>query len=260
MFLIAGKAQTPFFKMHQLGENYRNAKVEVVYESRNSLLWFGTSHGLFSYDGLEFTPYIKEDTTSNHVRAIYQDAQGLLWIGYQDGSIFQLGKQHLNQWLPEEGTPAVAITGFAEDMEGRLWIATYGEGVYYKNGRHLYNIDTEDGLLGEDIYVLQKDKGGKMWLGTDGGISICSVKNNEKQVQNITRKDGLPDDIVRELLRDEKGNFWIGMHDKGVCYYNTSKQRFEYPIQNWDKGIVSHMELFEGRELWIGTTSEVRCR
>lgn len=248
-----GNAQTPFFKTHHLGETYRNAKVELVYEDQNSLLWFGTSEGLFAYDGINFISYLKSDTTSNHVRAIYQDTEGVLWTGYQDGSIFQLKNQQLQVWQPEEGTPAVAITGFAEDQAGRLWIATYGEGVYYKSERHLYNIDTADGLLGADIYVICSDLSGKIWLGTDGGISICSVQNNEKQIKNLTRQDGLPDDIVREMIMDERGNFWIGMYDGGVCYFDIQTQQFEYPVQQWDKGIVGHLELFEGHELWIGT-------
>lgn len=246
-------AQTPFFKKHPLGESYRNAKIEVIFEAQNSLLWFGTSEGLVAYDGLEFLPYLKKDTTSEHVRAIYQDTEGILWVGYQDGSIYQLHKHQLIQWMPEEGTPAKAITGFAEDNNGHLWIATYGEGVYFHNGRHLYNVNIEDGLLGDDIYVMKPDEKGHMWLGTDGGISICSFIDGKKTINNIKREDGLPDEIVREILRDEKGNFWIGTYDKGVCYFDVKKQQFEYPIENWNHGIVSNLELYEGRELWIGT-------
>lgn len=239
--------------MHHLGEAYRNAKIELIFEAQNSLLWFGTSEGLFSYDGLEFVPFLKNDTTSNHVRTIYQDVNGLIWVGYEDGSIATLEKQQLVDWQPEEGTPIVPITGLGEDGQGNFWVATYGEGVYYKEGRHLYNINIDDGLLGEDIYVMHKDKKGSMWFGTDGGISVCSIKNGEKDVENITREDGLPDEIIREFLMDEKGNFWIGTYDKGVCYYDFDKKTFEYPIEHWDRGIVNHLELFEERELWIGT-------
>lgn len=239
--------------MHQLGENYRNAKIELIFEAQNSLLWLGTSEGLFSYDGLEFVLFLKTDTTSNHVRSVFQDSKGLIWVGYQDGSIATLKKQQLIAWEPEEGTPIVPITGLGEDPEGRFWIATYGEGVYYQDGRHLYNINTEDGLLGKDIYVMQKDKEGRMWLGTDGGISICSVKQGEKIMENITRENGLPDEIVREIIMDEKGNFWIGTYDKGISYYDFENKQFEYPLKDWNQGIVNHLELFIGRELWIGT-------
>lgn len=246
-------AQSPYFKMHQFGETYRNAKIELIFEAQNSLLWFGTSEGLFSYDGLEFVPFLKNDSTSNHVRAIFQDSKGKIWVGYEDGSIAYMEKLQLKNWVPIEGTPVVAITGFQEDGNGHFWIATYGEGIYYRGKNHLYNINTDDGLLGDDIYVMTTDKLGRIWVGTDGGISICEIKNGQKNIINLTTKNGLPDDIVREIIRDEQGNFWIGTYDKGVSFYDFEKQKFNNPVPNWNKGIVGNIELFKDRELWIGT-------
>ena len=136
---------------------------------------------------------------------------------------------------------------------GNFWLASYGEGVYYKNENHLYNVNTDDGLLGDDIYVMKTDKLGRIWVGTDGGISICEIRNKEKIIKNLTRDDGLPDEIVREILEDDDGNFWIGTYDKGVCFYDFEKEKFEYPLPNWDNGIVSKLEIFKDRELWIGT-------
>jgi ligand-binding sensor domain-containing protein len=239
--------------MHQIGETYRNAKIELIFEAQNSLLWIGTSEGLFSYDGLEFVPFLKSDSTSNHVRSVFQNEKGVLWVGYHDGTVWYLEKQQLNKWEPEEGTPSVPIMGFAEDHNGNFWLASYGEGIYYKSENHLYNINTDDGLLGDDIYVMKTDKLGRIWVGTDGGISICEIRNKEKIINNLTRDDGLPDEIVREILEDDDGDFWIGTYDKGVCFYDFEKEKFEYPLSNWDNGIVSKLEIFKDRELWIGT-------
>lgn len=250
-------AQSPWFQQYSIGELHPNARAELVYQDRNSLLWFGTTRGLFMFDGLTFTPYLKQDSTaSNHVRAIFQDRNGRLWTGYEDGSIFYLSNQRLRKWEPEEGTPAAAVTGFAEDAAGRFWFSTYGEGVYYQEGGHVYNFDRTDGLLGNDIYVMTPDKWGRMWLGTDGGISICQVSKGEKQVKNLTRADGLSDDIVREILAGPDGNMWIGTYDRGICVYNIDAGRFSYPVDNWQYGIVNQLELFEDQELWIGTEGQ----
>ncbi|MBI1223639.1 MAG: hypothetical protein GC192_00250 [Bacteroidetes bacterium] len=247
------RGQSPSFKLCNIQEFFPTAKAEMMYEDRNSLMWFGATEGFFLYDGIEFLQYLKEDSTSQHVRAIYQDKEMLHWIGYDDGSVYFIKNQRLQRWVPEEGTPKVPITGFAEDTEGRFWVSTYGEGAYYLEAGRLYNFNTDDGLLGDDIYVMAKDKLGRIWLGSDGGISICSVKNGKKLVENLTREDGLPDEIVREILPDPNGDMWIGSFDEGVCRYKTKERRFDFPIKNWIHGTVNCLALFKEKELWIGT-------
>ncbi|MFQ5446422.1 MAG: two-component regulator propeller domain-containing protein [Saprospiraceae bacterium] len=251
--LSATGAQTPFFKTYELGESYFGVVVEQVFEDRNSAMLVGTTEGLFLFDGMEFKPYLKSDSSSNHVGAIYRDHNDRLWVGYDDGSIYHLINHRLQKWMPEEGLPGAAITGFAEDGEGRLWIATYGEGAYYLDGRRMYNVNMDDGLLGDDIYAMKKDRKGRVWVGTDGGVNICSVQQEQKNIRQLTRSDGLPDDIVRVLLPDASGNMWIGTYDGGFCYYNVKKETISYPEEEWTHGIVSSLALFEGIEVWVGT-------
>ncbi|RMG82206.1 MAG: hypothetical protein D6714_11720 [Bacteroidetes bacterium] len=227
--------------------------MECLYEDRSTLLWLGTSEGLFSYDGLEFKPYLKTDSTSNHVRAIYHSRKNTLWVGYQDGSVYFLDNHQLKPWTPEEGTPAVPVTGFAEDGEGRFWLATYGEGLYYQDGRHVYNMNVDDGLPGNDVYDMLCAPSGKIWVGTDGGISICEIAEGRKNIKTLNRKDGLPDDIVRALKTDEAGNIWVGTYDGGVCCYDAGLGRFVTISPEWQNGIVNTLEIFEGSELWAGT-------
>ncbi len=257
LFLLAFapflRAQSPSFKLCSIEDAYPNAKVELMYEDRNSVIWFGSTQGLFLYDGLDFIPFLKSDTSSQHVRAIYQDKKMTLWVGYEDGTVYQLVGQKLQLWMPEEGLPKMPITGFAEDPEGRLWMSTYGEGVYYSEAGRLYNFNTDDGLLGDDIYVMAQDGLGRIWLGSDGGISICSVKAGKKRVENLTREDGLPDEIVREILADPNGDMWIGTFDEGICRYKTKERRFDFPLKNWMSGTVNCLALFKEKELWIGT-------
>ena len=251
---VTSSAQTLFFRTHPLPETYRNADITLIYEDHNSLLWFGTTQGLFSYNGMGFKRYAKNDSSSNHIRSIYQDSKGKMWVGYQDGTIYYLTYSQLKAWQPPEGLPKVPVIGFAEDEQGRFWLATYGEGVYYLDETHLYNINNDDGLSGEDIYVMVKDRLGRMWLGTDGGISICHIQNHTKHIKILSKENGLPDEIIREIIPDKNGNFWIGTYDKGFCFYNMDQQAIEYPLPEWDnKKIISHLELFDDKELWIGT-------
>jgi hypothetical protein len=56
--------QAPFFKTHSLGEDYIRVTVERIYQNRQSQLWFGTTHGLFLFDGQEFQSFAKNDSTT----------------------------------------------------------------------------------------------------------------------------------------------------------------------------------------------------
>ena len=90
IYLIPSGAQSLFFKCRQLGADFTNTSIEEVYEDPDGWLWFGTSDGLFLFDGLEFRLFSKADSTSKRVTAIYKDQQKVLWVGYEDGSIFYL--------------------------------------------------------------------------------------------------------------------------------------------------------------------------
>ena len=251
------KAQTPFFTTHELKEPHKHAKVNTVFESAGGYIWVGTSDGLFRYDGLGFEQYQSKDSIAVcDVTAIYEDKNHQLWVGCKNGYIFNLHEKKLIRWKPEEGTPVVPIVGFLEDGDGLLWIATYGEGVYYLKDKRMFNINSDDGLMGDDIYVMAKDDSGNIWLGNDGGINICQVKNGEKHLKAITRADGLPDEIVRCLLKDNHGNFWIGMYDGGISYFNVETNKFEKPEVEWTFGSINSFEIFDDRELWIGTDGE----
>ena len=252
------QAQLSFFNLHPLDESLKDTKISLMYQSSEGLLWFGSTKGLFSYDGTRYQSFPATDSlTNNWVTAIFEDRENRLWVGYKDGAIFYAEHQQtLIPWLPEEGWPAVPISGFQEDEFGTFWIATYGEGLYYQFNNRLYNINAEDGLMGDDIYTMVKCLAGNIWVGTDGGISICSAPDGKKQLLHITREDGLPDEIVRSLFPDKKGNLWIGTYDKGICYFDTESWSFEHPFPDWDRGIVNTLELIEEQELWIGTEDQ----
>ena len=97
------------------------------------------------------------------------------------------------------------------------------------------------------------DKNDNIWIGTDGGIVKCKMDEKKKSIEIFSTANGLPDDIVRTILPDKKGNFWIGTHDGGVCYFDPYLKKVTNSFSNWDHGVVNALEIFEERELWIGT-------
>lgn len=248
------QGQHPFFLSLAPADQFRDIRTKRIHEQSNGRLWFAANTGLLSYDGLAFRILSRPDSLPIEATAIDHDHSGRLWVGFADGLICSLQQNWtLQPWQPEEGLPKVPITGFAFEKSGRMWLSTYGEGLYCFDAGRFVNFNSDDGLSGDDIYVLRSGTNGEVFAGTDQGISICSYTNGRKDIRRLDRKDGLPDDIIYDLLPDSKGNFWIATYEKGVCLYNTTTKKIEFPLPTWQLGVVNCLELFEEVELWIGT-------
>ena len=258
-FLLLGalslEAQIPYFKTHPFSEIHKSTVVNTMLETKDGFLWLGTSNGLFRYNGLEFKQVALVDTVLNsNVTALFEDEQATIWAGTKEGEIFFLEKNKpLQQWMPEEGTPAVMITGLTKTKDEIFWISTYGEGVYYFENGRMYNMDVEDGLTDVEIYSMTRHRDNHILVGTDAGISVCKINDGKKQIHQLTTADGLSDEIVKVLLQGESDNFWAGTFDQGVDFWDAKKQTFESLTPDWEYGEINSLEVFKEKELWIGT-------
>ncbi len=252
---ISLNGQVPYFTTHSFPGNFNQIQVNKILETKGGFLLFGTSKGLFEYDGQEFTPYLFNDSIPDiEVTSLFEDKDSRVWIGTKIGDIYFLNyKNQLEKWLPEEGTPQVKITGFIETEDSIFWISTYGEGIYYFKNNRLYNLDTQDGLIDDEIYEIALHRQNHILAATDGGINICKINDGTKQIQQLTTSDGLSDEIVKSILSDGNGNFWAGTYDKGIDYWDSKSQSFQSLIPNWSHGEINQLAIFKNKELWIGT-------
>lgn len=246
-------AQSPHFNTYEIEALYPNGQVNLIYEDPHAILWLGTSAGLFLFDGQQYNPFLRADTLSNEVTAIFQDQEGVLWVGYADGAIAHLLNQELITWEPIRDSIQEPIKGMIQDDRGRIWMATYGQGMLVWDQQKLQMITDRGELLSNNIYDLVKDRYNNIWVATDEGITICGFSNGTLSFKNMTREQGLPDEIVKDLLVDASGNIWIGTFDKGICYFDLESRIFKYPLEKEGIGEVTCMEIFDDKELWVGT-------
>ena len=253
--LVAVQAQHPFFRAHAFPEEYRQVQVREMLQSRTGYIWLGAGEGLFRFDGETMTPVvISTSILPFSVSALYEDADGLLWVGLQNGQVYTLDvSDRPKLWEPEEGHPAAPIVAFAEDGNGHFWIATYGEGLYCWKNNRLFNFATEDGMGGNEIYDMGVDHLGQVWCGTDRGLNLVGWENDRKTVRRFGREEGLPDEIVRLILPDERCGIWVGMHEGGLCRIDPASGRVDHVLPAWEHGIVTALACFHQREVWIGT-------
>lgn len=254
-FVTTLTAQEPHFLIHDIGDENSGIGINEMLQDHRAMIWFATDQGLARYDGIDWHQVqLSSDERSVKVTSLFEDKDGVIWIGTDIGQIFYLDKaRRVHFFSIEEGHPAKAITSILQDDQGFLWFATYGEGVYVYTGRRLFNLSVDDGLSGNDIYSMTITRSGEVWVGTDDGISVCTFKNERKDIRHYGLKEGLPDQIITSLKSDKEGNVWIGTFENGVVVYDVKTHSIRRPFDNIIQDEITAIEFFDDTELWIGT-------
>ncbi len=220
---------------------------------------------------LKFTNITIEDGLSHSkVNCIYQDSQGFMWFGTNEG-LNKYDGYKFTVFQPDPDNPhsisANLIRCILEDSKGNFWIGTEAGGLNrydqnYKTFTHFSCDSTSEILLsGNNINSIIEDCQGNLWLGTDSGIDLLDWEH--KQVrhflpyppdQNFHRSNE-----VLVLYEDSQATIWIGVLGGGLCAFDRQRQKFSffrYDKNNrqsiGDDEIYSIYEDGQGN-LWIGT-------
>ena len=178
--------------------------VNDVLQTRDGYLWLATFGGLVRFDGVTFHTYDRlhgGGPADNRVLALYEDAEGTLWVGYETGEV---DRYRDGAFTPiREGLPDQPVWAFAEDGAGRLWAATGGGLARYEGGRfRIYN--RADGLPGDRVFRLAVTPDGALWAATNGGLA----RVEDDRITAFTTADGLPYEAVSMVYVDAQGNLW----------------------------------------------------
>ncbi len=227
-----------------------------ICKSRSGKLWLGTSNGLNELDpatGQSFcyknkpinkdrNDYSSDPLINKLVLSLYEDRNGILWIGTQWG----LGKfdpmkkaiSHYSITQEFRFDPLNTIHTINEVQPGILWLGTAAGKLFEFNmkiGGNLKSIGRFKYIenLNYTITSMLKDKSGFIWVGTSGG-GLHKFKRSKKLVSLLntyTIKDGLPNNIIHGILEDSQENLWIGTN-KGLSRYTRSTNTFRNYREN----------------------------
>lgn len=164
--------------------------VITIHFDRNGNLWAGTFEGLAQFkDGRFISCNAEADSPKGFVRAIYEDADGVLWFGtYGDGLVRYKGGRFFN-YRVEHGLFNNGVFAILEDKRSNFWISS-NRGIHrvskqelndFADGRipklNSVSYDEKDGMLnaecnGGRLPAAIKAKDGKFWFPTMGGVAI----------------------------------------------------------------------------------------
>lgn len=161
--------------------------------SPDGTLWFGTYGAVFGLRGKEVEVIdndragLGEATGFLHVRSLYADSRGTLWIGnnglgvlrYADGELTNFSKEQgfsagtpATNALPGAprpgwgGGPPVLLRVFSigEDAEGNIWFGTAASGAYRYDGETLTHYGPAEGLPLQLVLNVHLTEDGELWL------------------------------------------------------------------------------------------------
>jgi signal transduction histidine kinase/ligand-binding sensor domain-containing protein len=125
--LLPSQAQTEPAELHRWGavtlfHGLPSEQVRAVAQDAEGLMWFGTDAGLARYDGRRIQTVGGEGLTSRRVRALRLDAAGALWAGTDNGAFVRAAGEEV--FRPVNETKGKAVTALLTPAAGRAYAAT----------------------------------------------------------------------------------------------------------------------------------------
>lgn len=201
-----------------------------IIQDKAGKFWFGTSDGVYRYDGDSFTPFLDNDGVINnnslhlrHIQSIVEDKSGNIWFASwnQEGAIRFDGKT-LTSFYPNDDAMVHSIL---EDINGNMWFGTRDHGACYYNGKVFTSFPDIAFFSSNCVYSMAEDKSGNIWLGTEtAGVwsynPSATLPAGPGNFTNYTIKDGLCHNSVFSVTIDKSGELWFGTRNVGLCSYD----------------------------------------
>jgi ligand-binding sensor domain-containing protein/serine phosphatase RsbU (regulator of sigma subunit) len=209
--LRTGRYQLRCQALKTQGE-YPNKIVSVV--TQNTLKNVDFRFPPFKYGTWKHYTYL-DGLGNNHVRPIYQDREGFLWFGTNNGGISRYDGEKFVNFTTSDGLTDNSVWAIHQDRDGFHWFGTLGNGISRYDGKAFINFTTNDGLADNSVWAIHQDRDGLLWFGTRGGVS----RYDGKEFVNFTTKDGLIANSVFAIYQDQGGHLWFGTYS-GVSRYD----------------------------------------
>ncbi len=242
---IAQYGHTVWLRQNGLPAN----AVNVSLQAKDGYIYFGTSAGLFRFDGVNFNKIGVDpgkEKSRETISALCASRDSSLWIGTEYKGLRRIKNGQLIRYGLDEGFFDTQVFEVLESRSGHLYIGT-SIGVYmFDQGKFLPIL-----LKPNYITALAEDSSGRIWVGTHHGVRIFD-EHNPGEVLSLTTNEGLPNDVTTSIYSDREANIWIGTVDGLVKWSNGSLKAY-----TWLNGLSdNHINVIDedaNGNLWVGT-------
>jgi len=193
------------FQRFHTAEGLPDAVITALGEDRKGQVWVAANEALRVWNGRRFVaPEYITAPARTAIQAIYQDTEGVLWLGTSRGLLrAKDGVQELLTTADGLATDDVRVIIPAKG--GGMWLAGYG-GLTLFRDRAAKVWSSELGSLASSLRSLYEDADGVLWIGSyDSGIGRLA----DGKFTQYTTNEGLFNNGAFQILEDRRGNFWM---------------------------------------------------
>ena len=225
LFLINSNAQT--ITNYTTADGLLDNFVECIDVDVNDNIWFGTSVGVQSFDGVNWISYYMSNypgIPSDNIKVIKAVSNGNIWIGTDYGaSIFD--GYSWTSYTSSNGLSSNQVKSIDEDNNGGVWIGT-NQGVSHFDGNSWISYSSPD-LHWSGVNATDFDSNGDKWFATPLG-GVTHFDGTTFTVYDTS--NGLLSQNVTDLLIDNQGNKWVGT-GSGMSVLDVSNTSFTHYTQ-----------------------------
>lgn len=241
-------------------------RIAVVYDNKNGLpsseantvcqteagyVWIGSYAGLVRYDGKRFQNLCETENICAGIRALYETADGSLWIGTNDEGVYCYRNSEFVPCLQSDGTPLPSVRSFAQLPDGSVYAGTTGGLFLYTDG--CFEPILAD-HMSEAVDYLAVDSFGTLW-GCGSAASIFAYRDGEV-LRYWKTEDFFCDDYKMLAVQDEWvyvgtfGNKVVGLQLTDDTYTDASIKTSVFTTDSLST-INAIYPAADGR-IWIG--------
>jgi ligand-binding sensor domain-containing protein/AraC-like DNA-binding protein len=230
-------------------------KINAIVENRQGHLLFGSrENGVFIYRDGKFSPYPIAGLASRLIITMYEDQDGDLWVGTNDGLFRLTGKtgetgSEIERYSVSHGLTHNYITTIHQDSEKNLWVGTH-KGLNRLKKREAGPLVFESLLRPFCISCLFEDREKSLWIGTD---DAGMKRLRDGKFTAYAPLEEYPEVIPLSLFEDRQGDTWIGTFDGKLFHCRQSRIIESIRIPELvGTSIAAIAEDAQGN-LWLGT-------
>jgi signal transduction histidine kinase/streptogramin lyase/ActR/RegA family two-component response regulator len=212
--------ETPRFKALKVEDGLPSSQVNLIAQTKDGYLWFGTKDGLARFDGSQFKVYRRDladmdGLPGNGISALHLDPQGRLWVGIDGHGLVRLdpGKEQFVHLSPDATPlPEDDIFAIESTTDRSTWFGTYRKGLYRlsASGTWTHFSTSSPGafrLPSDEVLALAVDEQGALFAGTGKGL----VRWSGVKFETESTGDLLEPRVV--MLQSDSEGLWIGSTD-----------------------------------------------